>query len=292
MRWLDYPWGPANLKHFLIRYRLSQTCKLCFSFVHLLHFSDIKLLHCLLTSLFFLLQTASGTGLAFIAFTEAVIEMPGSQVWAILFFIMLFTLGLSSMFGNMEGVITPIKDLGLVPKWLPHEVTTGTTKSSLWCQTFFFHWRCFNVFNFWSLPQGSCALYRSWWLSSSPWVQGTTGWRSLTAMLAPYLCLSLHFLRLLESLTSMEWESKLLATCPMESVHNVDQCEFTFFFWSPLPLIGSVKTLITWTARSPTSTGKPAGWWSVRWCCWQCWLHTWSSKHRNTHHTPRGTQNM
>uniref|UniRef100_A0A674N2A5 Transporter n=1 Tax=Takifugu rubripes TaxID=31033 RepID=A0A674N2A5_TAKRU len=65
------------------------------------------------------------TGLAFIAFTEAVIEMPGSQVWSILFFVMLFTLGLSSMFGNMEGVITPLKDLNVVPKWIPQEVTSG-----------------------------------------------------------------------------------------------------------------------------------------------------------------------
>ncbi|XP_076610263.1 inactive sodium-dependent neutral amino acid transporter B(0)AT3-like [Chaetodon auriga] len=73
----------------------------------------------------FLDQSASGTGLAFIVFTEAVIEMPGSQVWAILFFVMLFSLGLSSMFGNIEGVLTPIKDLKLLPKWMPHEVATA-----------------------------------------------------------------------------------------------------------------------------------------------------------------------
>lgn len=74
----------------------------------------------------FLDQSASGTGLAFIVFTEAVIEMPGSQVWAVLFFIMLFSLGLSSMFGNIEGVLTPIKDLKLLPKWLPEELMTAT----------------------------------------------------------------------------------------------------------------------------------------------------------------------
>uniref|UniRef100_A0AAR2LRK9 Transporter n=1 Tax=Pygocentrus nattereri TaxID=42514 RepID=A0AAR2LRK9_PYGNA len=69
--------------------------------------------------------TASGTGLAFIVFTEAVIKMPGSQVWAVLFFIMLFSLGLSSMFGNMEGVLTPLLDLHLVPKCIPKEIFTG-----------------------------------------------------------------------------------------------------------------------------------------------------------------------
>ena len=74
-------------------------------------------------------QSASGTGLAFIVFSEAVIEMPGSQIWAILFFVMLFSLGLSSMFGNIEGVLTPINDLKLVPKWIPKELVTGTCKS-------------------------------------------------------------------------------------------------------------------------------------------------------------------
>uniref|UniRef100_A0A8C7W587 Transporter n=1 Tax=Oncorhynchus mykiss TaxID=8022 RepID=A0A8C7W587_ONCMY len=75
----------------------------------------------------FLDQSASGTGLAFIVFTEAVISMPGSQVWAVLFFIMLFSLGLSSMFGNLEGVLTPLHDLKLVPKWMPNELFTGKT---------------------------------------------------------------------------------------------------------------------------------------------------------------------
>lgn len=73
----------------------------------------------------FLEESASGTGLAFIVFTEAVISMPGSQVWAILFFVMLLSLGLSSMFGNIEGVLTPINDLKLFPKWLPHAAATG-----------------------------------------------------------------------------------------------------------------------------------------------------------------------
>ncbi|RXN17048.1 sodium-dependent neutral amino acid transporter B(0)AT3-like protein [Labeo rohita] len=73
----------------------------------------------------FLDQSASGTGLAFIVFTEAVTEMPGSQVWAVLFFVMLFSLGLSSMFGNLEGVLTPLLDLHLVPSWMPKELFTG-----------------------------------------------------------------------------------------------------------------------------------------------------------------------
>ncbi|KAJ3608833.1 hypothetical protein NHX12_023363 [Muraenolepis orangiensis] len=73
----------------------------------------------------FLDQSVSGTGLAFIAFTEAVIEMPGSQVWAVLFFVMLFSLGLSSMFGTIEGILSPLHDLKLVPKWIPNQLVTA-----------------------------------------------------------------------------------------------------------------------------------------------------------------------
>lgn len=50
------------------------------------------------------LQSASGTGLAFIIFTEAINQFPGSQFWAVLFFLMLFTLGVDSQFGTLEGI--------------------------------------------------------------------------------------------------------------------------------------------------------------------------------------------
>uniref|UniRef100_G3NXN6 Transporter n=1 Tax=Gasterosteus aculeatus aculeatus TaxID=481459 RepID=G3NXN6_GASAC len=73
----------------------------------------------------FLDESASGTGLVFIVFTEAVVSMPGSQIWAILFFVMLFSLGLSSMFGLIEGVLTPIHDLKLFPRWIPKELITA-----------------------------------------------------------------------------------------------------------------------------------------------------------------------
>ncbi|XP_077404815.1 sodium-dependent neutral amino acid transporter B(0)AT3-like [Vanacampus margaritifer] len=73
----------------------------------------------------FLDQSASGTGLAFITFTQAVLEMPYSQLWAVLFFLMLFSLGLSSMFGTLEGVLNPIRELKLVPKWVSVELWTG-----------------------------------------------------------------------------------------------------------------------------------------------------------------------
>nr|XP_020461916.1 sodium-dependent neutral amino acid transporter B(0)AT2-like isoform X2 [Monopterus albus]XP_020461917.1 sodium-dependent neutral amino acid transporter B(0)AT2-like isoform X2 [Monopterus albus]XP_020461918.1 sodium-dependent neutral amino acid transporter B(0)AT2-like isoform X2 [Monopterus albus] len=51
-----------------------------------------------------------GTGLAFIAFTEAMSLLPGSPFWSALFFLMLLNLGLSTMFGNMEGILAPLTD--------------------------------------------------------------------------------------------------------------------------------------------------------------------------------------
>ncbi|XP_072229286.1 sodium-dependent neutral amino acid transporter B(0)AT2-like [Leuresthes tenuis] len=51
-----------------------------------------------------------GTGLAFIAFTEAISLLPGSPFWSALFFLMLLNLGLSTMFGTMEGILAPLSD--------------------------------------------------------------------------------------------------------------------------------------------------------------------------------------
>nr|XP_057904029.1 sodium-dependent neutral amino acid transporter B(0)AT1-like isoform X1 [Doryrhamphus excisus] len=75
----------------------------------------------------FLSEGVEGTGLAFIVFTEAIIKMPGSPMWSVLFFIMLLCLGLSTLFGNIEGVVVPLKDLGVFPKKWPHEALTGMT---------------------------------------------------------------------------------------------------------------------------------------------------------------------
>ncbi|XP_023562746.1 sodium-dependent neutral amino acid transporter B(0)AT3 isoform X2 [Octodon degus] len=88
----------------------------------------------------FLDQGTSGPGLAFIVFTEAVLHMPGAPVWAVLFFGMLFSLGLSSMFGNMESVITPLLDMGIFPQWVPKEVITG-----LACLVCFLSATCFTL---------------------------------------------------------------------------------------------------------------------------------------------------
>ncbi|XP_049715006.1 inactive sodium-dependent neutral amino acid transporter B(0)AT3 [Elephas maximus indicus] len=88
----------------------------------------------------FLDKSASGTGLAFIVFTEAIIHMPGAPVWAVLFFGMLFSLGLSTMLGIMEGIITPLLDLGVVPRSVPKEALTGVA-----CLVCFVSALCFSL---------------------------------------------------------------------------------------------------------------------------------------------------
>uniref|UniRef100_A0A6P7FYL8 Transporter n=1 Tax=Diabrotica virgifera virgifera TaxID=50390 RepID=A0A6P7FYL8_DIAVI len=70
-------------------------------------------------------KSASGTGLAFIIFTEAINQFPGAQFWSVLFFLMLFTLGIDSQFGTLEGVVTSVVDMKLFPN-LPKEILTGS----------------------------------------------------------------------------------------------------------------------------------------------------------------------
>ncbi|XP_020788316.2 sodium-dependent neutral amino acid transporter B(0)AT1-like [Boleophthalmus pectinirostris] len=72
-------------------------------------------------------EGVEGTGLAFIVFTEAIIKMPGSPIWSVLFFIMLLCLGLSTLIGNIEGVVVPIRDLGVFPKTWPQEALSAVT---------------------------------------------------------------------------------------------------------------------------------------------------------------------
>uniref|UniRef100_A0A0X3NJA5 Transporter n=1 Tax=Schistocephalus solidus TaxID=70667 RepID=A0A0X3NJA5_SCHSO len=52
----------------------------------------------------------SGPGLAFSAYPEALARLPGGAVWAVLFFAMLFTLGLDSQFGTLETMTSGLID--------------------------------------------------------------------------------------------------------------------------------------------------------------------------------------
>ncbi|CAD5211790.1 unnamed protein product [Bursaphelenchus xylophilus] len=92
----------------------------------------------------------SGTGLAFIAYPEAMSRMPLPWLWSALFFIMLFILGITSQFGLAEVMITAIYDqfpkIRVYKAWIAVGV----------CTTLFFAGLCmctragifyFNIFN-------------------------------------------------------------------------------------------------------------------------------------------------
>ncbi|XP_066480907.1 sodium-dependent neutral amino acid transporter SLC6A17 isoform X2 [Tiliqua scincoides] len=75
------------------------------------HFQELGLDPCLLED-----ELNKGTGLAFIAFTEAMTHFPASPFWSVMFFLMLINLGLGSMIGTMAGITTPIIDMFKVRK--------------------------------------------------------------------------------------------------------------------------------------------------------------------------------
>lgn len=56
------------------------------------------------------LQAVQGTGLSFIALTEAMIHFPANPFWSVMFFFMLINVGLGSMIGIVMGLTTPILD--------------------------------------------------------------------------------------------------------------------------------------------------------------------------------------
>jgi solute carrier family 6 amino acid transporter-like protein 5/7/9/14 len=53
---------------------------------------------------------ASGPGLVFVAYPEALAQMPVAPLWSILFFLMMLTLGLSSMFSIVEAFFCSFMD--------------------------------------------------------------------------------------------------------------------------------------------------------------------------------------
>ena len=59
------------------------------------------------------------------AFSDAVTQIDVSPLWAFLFFFMLILLGISSAFGLLEASISPIYELGLLPKKMSKAVFTG-----------------------------------------------------------------------------------------------------------------------------------------------------------------------
>lgn len=73
--------------------------------------TDWKFQRCDLETM--LSDVGEGTGLAFIIFTQAIVELPGSPFWAVLFFTMLLSLGLGSQIGILEGMLCTIFDIDI-----------------------------------------------------------------------------------------------------------------------------------------------------------------------------------
>ncbi|XP_035727781.1 sodium-dependent neutral amino acid transporter B(0)AT3-like isoform X2 [Vespa mandarinia] len=69
-------------------------------------------------------NAAEGTGLAFIIFTQAIVELPGAPFWSCIFFLMLLALGLGSQIGIMEGMLCVIFDIDLF-KRIKKQYITG-----------------------------------------------------------------------------------------------------------------------------------------------------------------------
>lgn len=70
-------------------------------------------------------EAAEGTGLAFIVFTQAIVNLPGAPFWAVLFFTMLLSLGLGSQIGLLEGMLCTLFDIDIF-KRLRKQYVTGT----------------------------------------------------------------------------------------------------------------------------------------------------------------------
>ncbi|KAL3312663.1 Sodium- and chloride-dependent GABA transporter 1 [Cichlidogyrus casuarinus] len=56
------------------------------------------------------LYPPTGPGLVFIVYPTALSVMPYSAIWSVLFFFMLFLVGIDSQFCTLEGMITAIID--------------------------------------------------------------------------------------------------------------------------------------------------------------------------------------
>ncbi|XP_017872516.1 PREDICTED: sodium- and chloride-dependent glycine transporter 1 isoform X1 [Drosophila arizonae] len=77
----------------------------------------------------------SGAGLAFVTYPEAIAKMPIPQLWAFLFFIMLFLLGIDSVFVQLEAITTSILDEIQVLRKYKLTLTTALCIFSFGCSS-------------------------------------------------------------------------------------------------------------------------------------------------------------
>ena len=86
----------------------------------------------------------AGQGLAFIAYPTALAKLPLPELWSILFFFMLFFLGLDSEFALLETALTALYDG--YPRLRNHKVWLDISKNSTNIIHFFEEFLCtFNI---------------------------------------------------------------------------------------------------------------------------------------------------
>lgn len=191
--------------------------------------------------------------------------MPISPLWAVLFFIMLFCLGLSTMFGSMEGVVVPLQDLNILPRSWPKEVYCGNFLKCLAkvqknknkgenvldfffliIRTFEDSWYNCNIFQGWPV------WYPLDWDSFLPHALETTGSLCLTTLPVPFPFWLLASVKWFPSFTSMASTGK-------------NKCEggfpiFCFFldgklFFIPFYYKNAIHT--QWTLAFSMNTERP-----------------------------------
>ncbi|XP_008562033.1 PREDICTED: sodium- and chloride-dependent glycine transporter 2-like [Galeopterus variegatus] len=89
-----------------------------------------------------------GPGIAFVVYPEALTRLPLSPFWAIIFFLMLLTLGLDTMFATIETIVTSISDE--FPKYL----RTHKPVFTLGCCV------CFFIMGFPMITQGGIYMFQ------------------------------------------------------------------------------------------------------------------------------------
>nr|XP_008506527.1 PREDICTED: sodium- and chloride-dependent glycine transporter 2 [Equus przewalskii] len=90
----------------------------------------------------------AGPGIAFVVYPEALTRLPLSPFWAIIFFLMLLTLGLDTMFATIETIVTSISDE--FPKYL----RTHKPVFTLGCCI------CFFIMGFPMITQGGIYMFQ------------------------------------------------------------------------------------------------------------------------------------
>ncbi|GFO43979.1 transporter [Plakobranchus ocellatus] len=62
-------------------------------------------------------EVVEGTGLVFIVYTQAINEFgPSAPFWSVVFFLMLMSMGIGAMFGNLECWLSAVYDMNLCPR--------------------------------------------------------------------------------------------------------------------------------------------------------------------------------